>query len=68
MQFVEPDRPMTEAELKERRRQLALLSRYHVMDAYREAHRRCCMSGDRLADILARYEMPALRRCNPCRI
>lgn len=45
LSVVEQDQPFTEEELRERRRQLAHLSRYDVLDAYREAHRRCCMSG-----------------------
>jgi len=45
---VEFDRPLTEAELKERVRQLSLLSTHHVADAYRRAYEVCRMEGDRL--------------------
>jgi hypothetical protein len=42
------DRPLTPAELAERRRRLSLLSPHHVADAYRQAHEACRMEGDRL--------------------
>jgi hypothetical protein len=42
------NRPLTESELKERERQLSLLSTHHVADAYRRAYEACRMEGDRL--------------------
>ena len=49
---------MTEEELKEKARRLSLLSEYHVKEAYREAHRRCCMgSSDRLPDARSVQEL-----------
>ena len=42
-----PDnRPFTQAELKELHLKMTLLSRYHVIKAYREAHERCRMNGE----------------------
>jgi hypothetical protein len=45
---AEFDRPLTEAELKERARRLSMLSPHNVADAYRQAYEACRMEGDRL--------------------
>jgi hypothetical protein len=56
---VEFDRPLTEAELKERVRQLSMLSIHHVADAYRRAYEACRMEGDRLPRASAVQELVA---------
>ena len=45
---AEFDRPLTQPELKDRTRQLSMLSPHHVADAYRRAYEACRMDGDRL--------------------
>lgn len=42
------DKPFTTAELDELHHRLTLLSRYHVIKAYREAYERCRMNGELL--------------------
>jgi hypothetical protein len=56
---AEFDRPLTEAELKERVRRLSMLSPHHVEDAYRQAHEACRMEGDRLPRASAVQELVA---------
>jgi hypothetical protein len=56
---AEFDRPLTEAELKERVRRLSMLSPHHVADAYRQAYEACRMEGDRLPLASAVQELVA---------
>jgi hypothetical protein len=51
------DRPLTTAELAERRRRLAMLSPHQVAEAYRQAHEACRMEGDRLPRASAVQEL-----------
>lgn len=53
------DRPLTAAELAERRRRLSRLSPHHVADAYRQAYEACRMDGERLPRASAVQEMVA---------
>lgn len=53
------DRPLTPAELAERRRGVSLLSPHHVADASRQAHEACRMGGDRLPRASAVRELVA---------
>ena len=66
---AEFDRPLTEAELKERVRRLSMLPPHHVADAYRQAYEACRMEGDRLPRASAVQEMVAtwkvLRKWRP---
>ena len=56
---AEFDRPLTEAELKERVRRLSMLSPHHVADAYRQAYEACHMEGDLLPRASAVQELVA---------
>jgi hypothetical protein len=51
------DRPLTEAELAEKRRRLAMLHVSGVAEAYRRAHEECRMDGDRLPRASAVQEL-----------
>ena len=57
---AEFDRPLTEAELKERVRRLSVLPPHHVTDAYRRAYEACRMEGDRLPQASAVQELVAM--------
>jgi len=56
---AEFDRPLTDAELKQRRRELSMLSPQHVAESYRRAHEACRMDGDQLPRASAVQEMVA---------
>lgn len=62
---AEFDRPLTEAELKERARRLSLLSPHHVEDAYRQAYEACRMEGDPLPRASAVQELVATWKLLP---
>jgi hypothetical protein len=51
------DRPLTQVELRELQRRLALLSPSHVLEAYRRAHQQCAMTGDALPRAAALQEL-----------
>jgi hypothetical protein len=51
------DHPLTNAELAERQRRLAMLSPHHVAEAYRQAHEACRMEGDGLPRASAVQEL-----------
>ena len=59
---AEFDRPLTEAQLKERARHLSMLSPHHVADAYRQAYEACRMEGDRLPRASAVQDLVATRK------
>ena len=54
---AESDRPFTRDELTELEHRMALLSRYHVVKAYREAYERCRMTGELLPCATAVQEL-----------
>jgi hypothetical protein len=56
---AEFDRPLTEAELKQRRRELSLLSPQHVAESYKRAYEACRMEGDQLPRASAVQELVA---------
>jgi hypothetical protein len=56
------DKPLTEEELQDLKRGLALLSPLRVQDMYREAHRKCAMPDDQLPDAAAVQELVAIWR------
>jgi hypothetical protein len=51
------DRPLSPAELGERRRKLSMLSPHHVAEAYRQAHEACRMEGDHVPKASAVQEL-----------
>jgi hypothetical protein len=53
------DLPLTEAELKKRRRELSMLSPHHVSEAYKRAYEACRMDDDRLPRASAIQELVA---------
>ena len=53
------DKPLSKDQLAELVRRLSMLSPYHVQDAYRQAHQKCCMQGDLLPRAAAIQELVA---------
>lgn len=51
------DKPLSQAEVKEMQRRMALLSPHHVLETYRRAHQQCGVTGDLLPRAAAIQEM-----------